>query len=301
MARRLPPLSCLRAFDAAARLGSFKAAAEELLLTPSAVSRSIQVLEDWLGAALFHRGNRSIALTEAGAAYAAQVRQALDRLATATDAVPGRYGPARLHLSGAPTFTRAWLMPRLARFRAEHPRIEILLDAAHRQVDLPRDGVDLAIRMGSPPWPGLEAQQLVAEELVPVCAPALASRLRRPEDLATVALLHVANIATDWSWWLAAREVALPRDAPAPMRFDTVQLAQDAALQGLGVALGRRPVVDPELEAGRLAAVLGPPVAAGSGYWLLWQPEAAQRPEVRAFLNWIRLDIAAEPAAAVAG
>ena len=293
MAHRLPPLTSLRAFEAAARLLSFKDAAEELFLTPSAVSRSIQVLEDWLGSPVFLRGNRSIALTESGTAYAVRVRAALDDLAEATAAMPGRRGPAALHISAAPTFTRKWLMLRLGRFRAEHPEIALSLDASHRQVDILRDGVDLAIRMGAGPWPEVEALHLVGETLVPVCTPQMAGRIGSPADLAGATLLQVSGIATDWDWWFGAAGVDRPAEAAA-MRFDTVQLALDAALQGLGIALGRRPLVDAELEAGTLVEVLGPPRQAGSAYWLLWLAASERRAEIRAFLNWIRLELAAE-------
>ena len=253
------------------------------------------MLEDWLGTPVFLRGNRSIALTEAGAAYAMGVRAALDDLAEATAAVPGQGRPATLRISAAPTFTRKWLMLRLGRFRAEHPGISLSLDASHRQVDILRDGIDLAFRMGTGPWPEVESLHLVAESLVPVCTPALAARIRRAPDLAATTLLQVAGIATDWDWWFAASGLEPPA-GHAVMRFDTIQLALDAALQEMGVALGRRPLVDDELEAGRLVEVLGPALPAGSAYWLLWLATSERRVEIRAFLNWIRLELAAEAA-----
>jgi DNA-binding transcriptional LysR family regulator len=300
MTYRLPPLSTLRVFEAASRHLSFKGAADEIGLTPSAVSRSIQALEDWLGAPLFVRGNRTISLTEAGAAYGTQVRAALDLLARATDAVPGRGSRGALSISSAPTFGLRWLMPRLGRFKAAHPGIAITLDTAHRQVEFPRDGIDLAIRMGTGPWPGLEVLHLVTEELVPVCAPDLARRIRATEDLAGATLLHVISTAADWPHWMAARGLA-PPEAGAGLRFDTIQYALNAAAQGLGVALGRRPVVDLDLEAGTLVEVLGPPVPSITAYWLVCAPESLARPEVRAFRDWIGREIAAGRAAAERG
>lgn len=302
MAYRLPPLSTLRVFEAAARHLSFKAAADELLLTPSAVSRSVQSLEEWLGVPLFARGNRSIALTDAGRAYVPQVRAALDLLVRATETIPGRGSRGSLAISAAPTFGLRWLMPRLPRFKARHPGIAITLDTAHRPVEFPRDGVDLAIRMGTGPWPGLEAMHLVTESLIPVCAPSLAPTIAGEADLAAVPLLHVTQVSEEWGYWAAARGATLP-PAAGGLRFDTIQYALNAAAQGLGVALGRRPVVDADLESGALVPVLGPPLAATTSYWLVCARQSLARPEVRAFRDWIRQELAgdkaAEPAPAV--
>ncbi len=291
MAYRLPPLSTLRVFEAAARHLSFRAAADELLLTPSAVSRGVQTLEQWLGLPLFTRGRGGIALTEAGAAYVAGVREALDRLVLATGSVPGRGPRGSLAVSAAPTFGRRWLVPRLGRFRARHPDVALTLDTTHRQADIPREPVDLAFRMGGGDWPGLEAMPVLREELVPVCAPALAGRVRAPSDLAGVPLLHVTTASADWAYWAGARGVALPDGVPA-LRFDTVQHALDAAAAGLGVALGRRPLADPEIGAGTLAEVLGPPVPAPTAYWLVCAPQALARAEVRAFRAWVAAEAA---------
>ncbi|RJF82431.1 transcriptional regulator GcvA [Azospirillum cavernae] len=291
MAYKLPPLSTLRVFEAAARLLSFKEAADELLLTPSAVSRSVQALEDWLGTPLFVRGLRAVALTEAGVAYAPQVRAALDGLARATAAVPGRRAHGALSISAAPTFGLRWLMPRLRRFKARHPGIAITLDTSRRPVDFPRDGVDLAIRMGTGPWPGLEALHLATESLIPVCAPALAASIARPEDLAGQPLLHVTQVSQEWAHWAAARGVA-GLDVSSGLRFDTIQYAANAAIEGLGVAMGRHPVVDSDLESGALVAVLGPAVPSSTAYWLVCAPESLERADVRAFRDWIRRELA---------
>ncbi|SMH62647.1 transcriptional regulator GcvA [Azospirillum agricola] len=296
MTYRLPPLSTLRVFEAAARHLSFKSAADELGLTPSAVSRSVQALEDWIGNPLFARGNRTIVLTDVGTAYAAQVRAALDLLAQATRALPGRGARGTLSISAAPTFGLRWLMPRLGRFKARHPDIALTLDTTHRPVEFPRDGIDLAIRMGGGPWPDLDALHLVTESLAPVCAPELASRVRTIADLMSAPLLHVTSVRDDWACWAAARGSG-DLDLRGGLRFDTIQYALNAAAQGLGIALGRRPLVDPDLEAGTLVEVLGPPVPAATAYWLVCAPASLARPEVRIFRDWIRGELAAEPAA----
>ncbi|WP_029010224.1 transcriptional regulator GcvA [Azospirillum halopraeferens] len=297
MAYRLPPLSTLRVFEAAARHLSFKEASEELGLTPSAVSRSVQVLEDWIGTPLFTRGNRTVTLTEAGAAYVGQVRAALDVLARATETVPGRIPRRIVSISAAPTFGLRWLVPRLGRFKDAHPGIDLSVDTAHRPVEFPRDGVDMAIRMGTGPWPGLEVMHLVTEELVPVCAPDLAPRIRRPQDLMGQTLLHVTRATTDWAHWAERRGVT-GLDLGRGLRFDTIQYALNAAAGGLGVAMGRRPVVDADLESGVLVPVLGPPVRAATAYWLVCAPASLARPEVRAFRDWLSRELAGEPDAA---
>lgn len=293
MAYRLPPLTTLRLFEAAGRHLSFKRAAEELHLTPSAVSHGIQTLEDWLGVTLFVRGNRTLALSDAGAAYLPQVQAALEALAGATDAVPGRRPSGRLRVSVAPTFALRWLIPRLPAFQERHPDISVSLDTAHRQLDFPRDGVDLGIRLGRGPWPALAAVKLLEEVLVPVCVPDLAARIHTVADLAAVPLLHVASVTEDWAAWLEASGNAGALDVSQGLRFDALHLAADAAARGLGVAVGRRPSVDPQIADGTLVAVLGPPVPARTAWWLVGSRESAERPEVAAFRTWLRADMAA--------
>lgn len=286
MAYRLPPLNALRLFEAAGRLLSFKRAAEELHVTPSAVSHGIQALEDWLGAPLFTRGHRSLTLTPTGETYLPDVRRALEALVKATDKVPGRRPLGRLTVSAAPSFGLRWLIPNLPDFSAAHPGIEVSIDTAHRRVEFPRDGVDLAIRMGRGDWPGLDALNLVQEQLVPVATPALAAQIKTPHDLAPRMLLHVETVAEDWRSWCALAGVAFDGIDAGP-RFDNIQMALEAAAQGIGIAIGRLPLIEADLAAGRLAMVLPPPRRCATGYWLVTAPESLSRPEVAAFRNWI--------------
>ncbi|MCW2238201.1 transcriptional regulator GcvA [Azospirillum canadense] len=289
MAYRLPPLNTLRLFEAAGRRLSFKAAAEELCLTPSAVSHGIQTLEDWLGVELFLRGNRSLALTPAGEAYLPRVRDALHSLALATESVPGRQPSGRLSVSAAPTFALRWLIPRLPAFREIHPTLSVSLDTSHRRVEFPRDGIDVGIRLGRGPWPGLAALKLLDEELVPVAAPALAARAATPADLLALPRLHVASVSEDWAAW--AEGAGLPPAALAEgLRFDAIHMAVDAAVRGLGVVIGRRPTIDPELEAGRLVEVTGPRLRARAGWWMVTSRDSLQRPEIAAFRAWMRTE-----------
>lgn len=295
MPYRLPPLHSLRLFEAAGRYLSFKQAAAELHVTPSAVSHGIRNLEDWLGVQLFLRGHGALELTTAGKAYLPRVQAALDLLAQATEAVPGRRPSGRLSLSVAPSFAVRWLIPRLVEFDRRHPDIEVTLDSLQRQVDFPRDGVDLAIRMGHGDWPGLAAVKLIGERLVPVCAPRLAPEINDPAALASQTLLRVSSVAEDWAAW-AARAKFEGLNLERGLSFDNIDMALEAAAEGLGIALGRHPLVDDDLASGRLTAVLGPPQPASTAYWLLAAPDSLSRPEILAFRDWICGALGVDPA-----
>jgi LysR family glycine cleavage system transcriptional activator len=292
MGYRLPPLNSLRLFEAAGRHLSFKLAAEELNLTPSAVSHGIASLEDWLGVELFVRGHRSLMLSAAGLTYLPRIRDVLQHLASATESVPGRRPTGRLSISVAPSFGLRWLIPGLPRFSARHPNIEVSLDTARRQVEFPRDGIDVAIRMGQGGWGDLYSLCLIMEELVPVCAPALADQIRSPEDLKGKTLLQVTNISEDWAAWADLAGVS-GLDLNRGLKLDTLHMAWEAAAQGGGIALGRLPLANPDLDSGRLVPVLGPPLRCRTGYWLVAGRESLARPEVAAFRNWIREELAA--------
>jgi len=279
VALRLPPLPALRLFEAAGRLGSFKLAAEELHLTPSAVSHGILALERWLGADLFERRPNGVVLNAAGQEYLPFVSEALAMIAVGTRRLPGPSRLRQVSVSLAPTFAARFLLPRLGEFRRLRPDIALTIDTSHRQVGFPVDDVDLAVRMARAPWPGLASVKLFDEVLVPVCAPGLAG-----SGLAQATLLHVASATEDWEAWAAATGTDLP--AGPGITFDTVHMAVDAAAAGLGVAIGRRPVIDGDIAAGRLVTS-GPAMQATTGYWLVTGPAAAGRPEVAAFADWL--------------
>jgi DNA-binding transcriptional LysR family regulator len=290
MVYRLPPLNTLRLFEAAGRLMSFKAAAAELNVTPSAVSHAIRALEAALDCALFERPTNRVALTPAGQAYLPQVRAALDQIATASAAVPRRRARDRLAVSVAPSFGLRWLVPNLPRFGSLHPEIAISIDTTHRHVEFPRDA-DVAIRMGEGAWPSLYAVPLLRETLVPVCAPELAARIRSTDDLARHTLLHVTSVSEDWAAWgrLAGIDAApLQRG----LRFDQIHIALEAAAQGLGIAMGRMPLIADDLASGRLVPVLGAPQRGRTGYWFVTRREELARPAVARFRDWIRRSLA---------
>ena len=277
----------LRLFEAAGRHLSFKRAADELGVTPSAVSHGIQELEDWLGTRLFARGRPGLAFTEAGAGYFPAVRDALLLIATAGNRLPGRAASDRIRISVAPTFAARLLLPRLPRFRERHPDVSVVLDTAHEAVDVPRDDADLAIRMGRGDWPGLAAEHLLTEHLVPLCTPALKARLGEERDFRRLPLIHVTTVSRDWQAWSAATGIG-PIHGDGGLKVDEIQMAADAAVAGLGLVLGRRPLMDAELAAGTLVPFCDRAVASDTGYWLVGLAETMARPTIRAFAAWLR-------------
>lgn len=299
MGFRLPPLNTLRLFEAAGRHLSFKLAAQELDVTPSAVSHGIQGLEDWLGTPLFARSSRGLALTEAGAIYLPSVRESLVLLASASERVPGRRPADHIRISVSPTFGSRLLLPRLGSFRERHPRVTVFIDTTHHQVALPEDGADLAIRMGTGNWTGLQTECLLHEDLVPVCAPSLRRKYSSPAPLSELPLIHVTTVKHDWESWFSSVGQQQP-DTSRGLRVDTLQMAFDAAVRGMGVVLGRRPLVEQELEAGTLVTLVDKPLRSPTAYWLVGLPETMSRPEIQAFRDWLVEEMAAYPEHAAA-
>jgi len=299
MAFRLPPLSALRVFEAAARHNSFQKAASELNLTASAVSHAIQTLENWLGVALFHRGSRGLKLTTAGEAYAPMVNQALTILARATDRLPGRKSSGTLAISSAPTFANKILLPLLDKFAAKFADIRVTIDTSRRRVDLTLDNFDIAIRFAPVNKPAPDWTLLAAETLMPVCSPAFKKKLERPLDtdvLSRVPLIHVTSASTDWEHWFVATGIAIPASIDLGLRVDTFQMGYDAAARGLGVVLGRSPLLDDEIASGRLVTLGGKTIASGDAYWLVTPEADFQKPEVKLFRNWLLAELGIESA-----
>jgi len=276
-------------FEAAARLASFRKAATELNLTASAVSHAIQTLENWLGVELFIRESRGLRLTSAGEVYAPRVTQALGLLAQATEHLPGRAPTGTLSISSAPTFASKILLPRLDSFATQFPDTRLTIDTSHRLVDLALDDFDLAIRYASTEKPAADWTLLVAETLVPVCSPALRQRLAGlslAELPQRAALIHVTSTSTDWSHWLRANAMEVP-PSDAGLRVDTMQMGFDAAMRGLGVVLGRHPLIDDEIASGRLVPLAREPIPSGNGYWLVTAAAEFQKAEVKSFRRWL--------------
>jgi len=289
MSRRLPPLNAVRAFEAAARHLSFTRAAEELHVTQAAISHQIKALEERLGLRLFDRRHRALALTPAGQRYLPGVRAAFERLAQATDQLVGAEARGPVTVSMISSFATKWLLPRLSRFRTAHPEIEVRITTSTQLVDFNRDDVDMAIRYGLGRWPGTEAVRLVSEDIFPVCAPALLKGkppLRKPEDLAHHTLLHIAGFPEDWQVWLTAAGLTGIDPARGP-QFDMTLLALDAAANGLGVALGRTPLVAHDLASKRLVKPFELEVPLESAYYVVTPAKRTLTPKVVAFRDWL--------------
>jgi LysR family transcriptional regulator, glycine cleavage system transcriptional activator len=258
MKRVLPPLNALRAFEAAGRLCSFKEAAAELHVTHGAVSQHVRLLEEWLGAALFERHNRRVALTPAAKAYLAAIGPLFEQLsqATARYGVPETETAARALSVNAPaTFALRWLVPRLAGFRAEHPDVEVILETSNEPVESLKERYDVIIRGGPDTFYGYAMRPFLSEERIPVCSAALLQRLplRTPGDLRQHTLLHTSSLPRLWPDWLASAKLAELRPAAA-LTFDHFYLTLQAAADGIGIAMGPTALVAGDLASGRLVA-----------------------------------------------
>jgi LysR family transcriptional regulator, glycine cleavage system transcriptional activator len=292
MPRRLPPLNALPSFEAAARHLSFSRAADELHVTHGAVSRAVRNLEDHLGVQLMIRATRSVRLTPIGASYAAEIRDALEHLATATSAATGQ-ASGMLSVSALDSFAARWLVPRLFRFRRAHHDIDVRLATSERLADFASDGIDIAIRYGRGQYPGLAAELLMKEDVFPVCSPRLLDGpypLRTPADLASHTLIH-DDFHVDWAMWLrsAGIEGVDPHHGPTFLSSD---LAVQAAVQGEGVVLGRSALVGDDLAAGRLVRPFEFSLPASLAYYVVYPPRALQRANVKAFRDWLIAEVA---------
>lgn len=295
MARRLPPLNGLRVFEAAARHLSFTQAALELNVTQAAVSHQIKALEDFLGVGLFRRLNRSLRLTEAGERYAPALREAFDAMELATQRLrPDDEAKGALTVSVTPTFLAGWLIPRMYRWQERQPEIELRITATGRVVDFAREDVDVAVRHGRGHWSGLKAVRLFCEDMVPVCSPTLRNGdppLREPEDLARHVLLHDLTDPGAWETWLKAAGLAHIDPNRGP-RFENGVFALQAAAQGLGVAIERRPLIKDDLANGRVTIPFAVNVPNQAAYHLVYPERAHAKAKVRLFHDWILDEVA---------
>lgn len=297
---RLPPLNALRAFEAAARRLSFTQAADELNVTPGAISQQIRQLEDYAGTPLFKRTGRSVLLTDAAQASLPLVREAFERISEAGRIMQSPARKGRVMVSCAPSFAAKWLAPRLDSFHRQHDGIEAWISADTGLTDFTTADADFAIRYGRGSYDGLKSEKLLDETVLPVCSPAMVEgpdAIRRPEDLKNHTLLHdesteVDPSCPDWASWLRARKVE-GVDASRGPRFNQAILVIEAAAAGRGVALAKQAIAASDLASGRLVA----PFADGStsidfGYWLVWPKGRHLSPDVREFIKWIKAEAA---------
>jgi LysR family transcriptional regulator, glycine cleavage system transcriptional activator len=304
-ARPLPPLDLLRGFEAAARHLSFTRAAGELFLTQSAVSRQIQALEEYLGLPLFERRHKALALTGAGEAYYRSVAQTLEQLREATRRLRETRTGHVLTVTTTISFAALWLVPRLTRFRKEHPSVDVRITATHEVVDLEREGVDVAIRdcplNRAPP----DAEFLAGEHLAAMCSPSYLKEakrmklpLERPADLRRHVLLNLHEVTRRWPWmswaaWFEAMGVEEPTPA-GTLIFDQYDQVIQAALHGQGVALGRMTLTGQLIRDKQLVALFGSQQRLARGYHAVFARHARERPEARQFVDWVRGEIRRE-------
>ena len=287
MPRRLPPLNALRAFEAAARLTSFSAAAAELHVTQGAISRHIRLLEDWLGRALFERLHRRVELTPAGQRYLADVGEAFDQIARATARQTARASDAVLRVNALGTFALRWLIPRLSGFHQAHPAIELRLTTSHAPLSALERQFDVAIRGAADAATGWQGTEFLAEARLPVASPALLARkpLASPRDLRRHTLLHTASLPGVWGEWLALAGV----DGLTPKRALTMEhfhLTLQAALDGLGIAIGPVALVADDIADGRLVQPFAAPALPPWRY-LAFTRGTRRSAVAGAFIDWL--------------
>ena len=301
--RRLPPLNALRAFEAAARHMNFSRAADELSVTPGAVSQQIQNLEDYIGAALFKRTSKGLLLTDAAQTALPALREAFDRLGEAASLLTAAVDGRRVTVSAAPSFAAKWLVPRLGRFEAAHPEVDVWLSAGMELVDFASGEIDMAIRYGAGRYPGLEVTRLMSETVIPVASPGLVAErsLLLPEDLAHHTLLHDGSpdadeSCPDWVMWLTARGIKGVDGNRGP-RFNQSSLVIEAAMNGRGVALAKRALAQADIDAGRLVAPMQITTAVDFAYYLVHPKAKGRLSQVKAFAAWVTAEANAHEAA----
>lgn len=290
MTTRLPSLNGLRAFEAAARHLSFTQAATELNVTQTAISHQIRRLEEELGITLFVRQNRTLALTPAARDYLPGIRAAFQDLRQATERLLRKDNERVLTVSTLASFAAKWLLPRLASFQEAHPGIDVRITTSTELVNFQKDNVDAAIRYGRGQWPGLHAVWLLADELFPVCSPALLKGerpLKRPEDLAHHTLLYTSLTSEDWRLWLTAAGLPIETIAHRGLTFDMSFMTIQAAIDGLGVAIGQTSYVQDDIEKGRLVVPFDMAMPADAGFYLVSPEATANAPNLAAFRKWL--------------
>jgi LysR family glycine cleavage system transcriptional activator len=291
MTARLPSLNGLRAFEAAARHLSFTLAASELNVTQTAISHQIRRLEEELGIRLFIRQNRALTLTAEARDYLPGVRAAFNDLRLATDRLLRKDDDKVLTVSTLASLAAKWLLPRLTDFQEAHPGIDVRITTSTSLVDFQRDDVDAAIRYGRGQWPGVRADWLMADELFPVCSPSLLrgdKPLHRPEDLRGYPLLHTSNAnSDDWRLWLTAAGQPADVSKQPGLTFDLIFMTVQAAIDGLGVAMGRTSYVRDDIAKGRLVVPFRIALPADAGFYLVSPEARADSPKLSAYRKWL--------------
>jgi LysR family glycine cleavage system transcriptional activator len=297
MNSHLPPLSALRAFEAAARHMSFSKAATELHVTPAAISHQIHALEEDLGIRLFHRMNRSIELTASARILFPGLSEAFAGIQSSVRRLRAHNDTGTLTVTASPSFAAKWLVPRLHRFQEQCAEVDVRISATDEVVDLTKGDFDIAIRYGAGKYPGLDVELLFTDEVFPACSPQLLATgtpLRTPDDLSLHNLIHDQAVEYDplvptWPMWLKAAGVKnVP--AAAGLSFNNMHLALDAAIAGHGVVLAHSAIAAADLAAGRLVRLFTLALPDQFAYYIVTAPGALERPKVRAFRDWLRCE-----------
>ena len=298
MTARLPSLNGLRAFEAAARHLSFTLAAQELNVTQTAISHQIRRLEEELGLKLFIRQSRSLALTPEATDYLPGIRAAFQDLRTATDRLLRKDDDRVLTISTLTSLAVKWLLPRLSSFQERHPEIDVRITTSTELVDFRTSNVDAAIRYGQGRWQGLDAEWLMAEHLFPVCSPKLLTgdrALRQPEDLKHATLLHTSSTIDDWRLWLTAAGLPAHLSQNRGLTFDLAFMTIQAAIDGLGVAMGHTAYVADDVANGRLVVPFNVSMPS-AGYYFVTPQDRPTTPKLDLFRDWLTAVSAQQPA-----
>ena len=291
MTARLPSLNGLRAFEAAARHLSFTQAASELNVPQTAISHQIKRLEEELGVRLFVRQNRALTLTPQAVDYLPGIRAAFNDLRLATDRLLRKDEDHVLTVSTLASLAAKWLLPRLSAFQEAHPGIDVRITTSASFVDFHRDNVDAGIRYGRGQWPGVRAEWLMADEMFPVCSPTLSNGnkpLKCPEDLRDHVLLHTSNAnSDDWRLWLTAAGLPTNISKQPDVTFDLIFMTVQAAIDGIGVAMGRTAYVQDDIAKGRLVVPFKITLPTDAGFYLVSPQGRADSPKLSAFRQWL--------------
>lgn len=295
MKRALLPLNALRAFDAAARHLSFKKAAEEISVTPAAISQQIRSLEEYLGVQLFIRDKQVLRLTKQAERALPSLEDAFENFEVTVDILQESEKDNDLRLTLSPSFASKWLIPRLGRFQDEHPEIAVRVSASMDLVNFRNTDFDLAVRYGRGNYPGLYVEELMKEEVFPVCSPELLTgekSIKTYEDLRNVTLIHDDSSLEDescpkWEMWLKAVGITMPNDGKR-IHFNTTQLTLEAALAGRGVAIAKGTIAKDDLEKGKLVKLFARAQPVDFAYYIVCPENRREIPKVKAFINWLR-------------
>lgn len=300
MKRSMLPLNALRAFDAAARHMSFKLAADDLAVTPAAISQQIRSLEDFLGVELFRRTNRSLVLTETAQLSLAPLREAFEHMESAVDILTDSASSNILKVSVSPSFASKWLVPRLASYYARRPDAIVKIDSTMQLTDFQASDTDIAIRYGNGNYSGLFVEELLKETVFPVCSPDLLKDCDPGTSACCVlehTLIHddssIEDVsAPNWSMWLKAAGVSAPDGLPA-LHFNNHGLAIEAAVAGRGIALARSSIAEEDLKAGRLVKPFGEEVPVNFAHYIVCPEDKLKHERVQDFVDWLRTETSA--------